>query len=182
MTATSQQLDASIDWAEMRALYCKGISLSDLSRKFGIPLGTIKARSSRENWRNTVAKVNEHVLRTATDDLTASAKSWIGRMDRVVHAGLDNITAKGIEKLNLRDLAQALDCVEKANRIARQTYGLDQQQGQTHLHLGVVVQGEQAGGMAMLHTVRPVIDVQSEPVPPSGTPSQPTTQPSQSSQ
>ena len=161
--ATEAQQDVAVDWAEMRALYCKGISLSDLARKFGINASTIRARSSREKWHNTVARVNEHVLQGVTQDLTASAKSWIGRMDKVVHAGLDNVTAKGIDKLNLKDLSMALDCIEKANRIARQTYGLDKADGQhTHIHLGLVgsSNGMQRSVLALSDNI---IDVTPEP-------------------
>lgn len=154
--ASPMQPGATVDWAEMRALYCKGISLSDLSRKFNVSHGTIKARSSREKWRNTVARVNEHVLQAATDDLSASAKHWIGRIDRLMHAGLNHVeerVQKGKE-LRTQELQQLLDCAEKANRIARSNYGLDKQESTTHLHLGVI----NAAGLQ--HRQLAVVDVE----------------------
>lgn len=159
--ATEPQPGATIDWAEMRALYCKGISLSDLSRKFGINLGTIKARSSREKWRNTVAKVNEHVLQTATDDLTVSARHWIGRIDKLMHTGLAHVeerVAKG-HTVKTSELVQLMDAAEKANRIARLNYGLDKQDGAVHVHAHLLVRDQ------MQPALRPVLDVDATVLP-----------------
>jgi uncharacterized protein YjcR len=123
--ATETQPAAAVNWSELRALYVKGVQLSDLSRQTGIPIGTIKARSSREKWATTVAKAEQQVQRIATEQLADSASRWLTRLDKVVHDSLDNLEEKGVRKLNLKDLQLALDCAEKANRVARQTYGLD---------------------------------------------------------
>jgi hypothetical protein len=118
----------SVDWAELRSLYVKGVSLSDLSKQFSISYSAIRNKSSRERWRDSVAKANTLVAQAATDHLQASVGSWITKIDKAVHAGLDNVLAKGLESMGLRELNLALDCAEKANRIARQTYGLDKQE------------------------------------------------------
>lgn len=123
--ATTPQPGASVDWSELRALYVKGLSLADIARQTGIPVGTIKARSSREKWATTVAKAEQLVQRVATEQLAESASRWLTRLDKVVHESLDNLESKSVKKLSLRDLQIALDCADKANRVARQTYGLD---------------------------------------------------------
>jgi hypothetical protein len=125
--ATTLQPVAPIDWGEMRALHVKGLSLTDLSKRFGISYSTVKSRAHREKWDATVAKANDAIVQSATRDLTASANHWIGRIDKLMHAGLDNVERKGIDNIGLRELDLALSCAEKANRIARSNYGLDKQ-------------------------------------------------------
>lgn len=123
--ATAAQPAQPVDWAHMRALFVKGLSLAELARQTGVPLGTIKARSHREKWATTVAEADRHINRLATERLAESATRWLDKIDGAVHASLDNVIGKGLGKLGLKDLQIALDCAEKANRIARQNYGLD---------------------------------------------------------
>lgn len=143
--AADLQPGAAVDWSDMRALYVKGLSLTELARRTGVPLGTIKARSSREKWATTVALAESHVNRIATEELADSAGRWVRRIDKAVHSGLDNVMRKGLDKLSLRDLQVALDCVEKANRIARPNYGLDRDQ---QARTGTLVQVNVTGGKA----------------------------------
>ena len=39
------------DWDEIRRAYLEGESQRSLSERFGIPLGTIRNRASREGWK-----------------------------------------------------------------------------------------------------------------------------------
>ena len=39
------------DWDEIRRAYLEGESQRSLSERFGIPLGTIRDRASREGWK-----------------------------------------------------------------------------------------------------------------------------------
>lgn len=128
-------------WDEIRALHVKGMSLRDISTKYGLSYTAIRSRSSREKWCNSVAVARHYVAQGATDSLMRSAGEWVGKIDRTVHAALDNVMQKGLHKLTLRDLSVALDCADKANRIARQTYGLDAD-GSTHkVQVNVAVLG-----------------------------------------
>lgn len=116
-----------VDYEEIRAKHVKGISLSDLARDYDISYSTLKSRASRENWAAIVASANSAVIQSATRDLTQSANHWITRIDKLIHASLGTVeteVAKG-NALKLRDLQVALDCAERANRIARANYGLD---------------------------------------------------------
>lgn len=127
--ATQSPQPATADWTELRALHVKGISLKELSDTYGISYTALRSRSSREKWCNTVAKARDHVLQAATDDLTASANSWISKIDKIVHQSVDNVLAQGLNHLGLKDLSLALDCAQKVNQIARQTYNLDAKAG-----------------------------------------------------
>jgi hypothetical protein len=125
--ATQGQPDAPRDWGTLRALFVKGMTLKEISDQFNIAYSTVKARSAREKWATTVARADDAIVQTVTKGLADSASRFIGRIDSAVHASLDNLERKGMNKLGLRDLQIALDCMDKANRIARSNYGLDKQ-------------------------------------------------------
>jgi len=84
------------------------------------------------------------VILDATDKLKASAATWIGKIDTLVHASLDSVMQKGVSKLTLRDLTIALDCAEKANRMARLNYGLDADHAHPKVQVNVAIAGSGA--------------------------------------
>lgn len=159
---TSARPVETVDWAELRALYCKGISLADLARDYRLNYSTVKNRAARESWSHTVAAVKEKVVQRATDDLTASATHWVRRIDKLMHTGLAHVeerVAKG-HTVKTSELVQLMDAAEKANRIARLNYGLDKQGDQhAHIHLGVLAVGSREA-----RSVGALIDVEAMPV------------------
>ena len=130
-----------VPWDEIRALHVKGMTLRDIANKYDISYGALRSRSSREKWCNSVSVARHFVAQGATDALMRSAGEWVGKIDRTVHAALDNVMQKGLHKLTLRDLSVALDCADKANRIARQTYGLDADGSSHKVQVNVAVLG-----------------------------------------
>lgn len=127
LDATNPQPAATVDWGHMRAMFVKGCSYKDIARIYGLSYSTVKSRAHRENWSHTVAEADKTVVQAATTEMQGSAVRFIGRLDSLIHKSLDSIEHKAVEKLGLRDLQIALDCMEKANRVARQNYGLDAQ-------------------------------------------------------
>lgn len=159
--ATEPQQPATIDWGAMQAMHVKGMSLKDIADEFGIPYATVRSRASREKWSHTVATANTKIVDSATRDLTSSANHWIGRIDKLVHKSLTGIERKSVDKLTLRELQTALDCAEKANRIARANYGLDKltESKPASLTVNVAITGGATASPAV--SLGQVIDVES---------------------
>jgi hypothetical protein len=162
-SATANPQPVTLDWDEIRALHVKGMSLKDLSDRYGISYTALRSRSSREKWCNTVAMARNTVTQVATEALAKSATSWISKLDTAVHAALDNVMAKGLHKLGLRDLQVALDCVEKSNRVARLNYGLDSENAsrpRVTVNLAVMARGADHADHALpAFDTTPIVDV-----------------------
>lgn len=76
---------------------------------------------------------------------------------------LGAIGARDIDKLSLRDLQTALDCAEKANRVARANYGLDTNaatSGQPRVAVQVNIAGHHAQGLVVPITTEQVLDAE----------------------
>lgn len=54
------------DWPGIAALAASGVTLEDLSRRFGIKLSTLKARSTRGGWKTAKAVVQAERVERAT--------------------------------------------------------------------------------------------------------------------
>ena len=50
---------AVIDWEAVRADYIAGMSQSQLSKKYGVPKGSINTRCTREKWVRLQKSVDE---------------------------------------------------------------------------------------------------------------------------
>ena len=134
-----------VPWDEIRALHVRGMTLRAIADKYGLSYGALRSRSSREQWNNGVKVASSHVLHVATEDLANSARNWIGKIDTLVHAAVDNVMARGMNKLSIRDLNLALECAEKANRMARVNFGLDADNGaHPRVQVNVAVLGNNA--------------------------------------
>ncbi len=169
--APNVQPSATVDWEEMRALFCKGFTYRELSDKFNIPYSTVKSRAHRDHWQHTVAKVNEHVVQATTSGLTESANHWVNRIDKLVHKSISHAEkAADNNELKIRDLQVVLDCAEKANRIARANYGLDKADANhVHLHLGVNRPDEHSSRYPSTNVIDAIVLNDAEPTPTSDT-------------
>jgi hypothetical protein len=173
--------DTPIDWDELRALHVKGISLSDLSKRYNVSYTALRSRSSREKWCNTVALARDAVTQCATDDLQASVRSWLGKIDQWGHKVLDSYMKRDPDGLNPKTLQELVSGVKVLNDTFRSNAGLDKQEsgkpasltinvntGASHaMPLGQVIDAElvseQASEPAQLADAQPADEPQAQP-------------------
>ena len=117
-------------WAEIRTAYASGIGLREIARNMNIPEGTVLAHANREGWTREIKNAKALVKRenpalavTATEAVAITMQQrgerHVERMAGVSERGVDHIeTMDGPEILN------AVDEIEKLDRVARRTYGL----------------------------------------------------------
>ena len=116
-------------WAEIRTAYASGIGLREIARNMGIPEGTVLARAKREGWTQQIQSAKALTKREDAPVVTATqavAITMQQRGERHVErmAGLSEKVVTHVEALEPDVILEKIDKVEKADRVARRTYGL----------------------------------------------------------
>jgi uncharacterized protein YjcR len=117
-------------WAEIRTAYASGIGLREIARNMGISEGTVLARAKREGWSRQIQSAKALAKREdaplAVTPVQAVAASMQQRGERHVErmAGLSEKVVTHVEALEPDVILEKIDKVEKADRVARRTFGL----------------------------------------------------------
>ena len=118
-------------WAEIRTAHASGIGLREIARNMGLPEGTVLAHAKREDWTREIQSAKALVKRedaplavTPVEAVAATlaerGQRHLKRMAGVSERGVDHIeTMDGPEILN------SVDQIEKLDKIARRTFGLN---------------------------------------------------------
>jgi hypothetical protein len=134
-------------WAEIFTAYASGIGLREIARNMNIPEGTVLARAKREGWTRGIqnakalVKREEPALAVTTVEAVAATLAERGerhleRMVGVSERGVDHIeTMGGPEILN------SVDRIEKLDKVARRTFGLNDDHSYSHFSLNVLNMG-----------------------------------------
>jgi hypothetical protein len=122
-------------WEQIKTAYASGIGLREIARKMEIPAGTVLARAKREAWSKQVNDAKALAKRddtsTAVTPFEAASASMQQRGER--HIGrMAGITERGVEHVEAMEGHQILsrvDQIEKLDKVARRTFGLDTENG-----------------------------------------------------
>lgn len=149
-----------VDWSIIRACFVAGATLEELSAKFGIPHGTLGARSAREKWMDYRP---ERVLQTRANEAAAMAGDvWADRAQRH-RESMGRITdrlAKHVETLDDTAILSKVEKLKVVDDIARRNLGLDTQSNPTlNLAVGLLA------GASDIETVRVVSDFEGNLLP-----------------
>lgn len=129
-------------WREIQTAYTGGIPLREVARKMGISAGTILSRAKRENWTQQAAiaklKVRPELARdllAPSSDITTSqavAATMRERADRYLNrmADVGERVLPHLEGLTPQELLEESDKIDRIDRVARRTFGLDKQTGE----------------------------------------------------
>jgi len=137
--AVRSRISADV-WQQVKTAYASGIGLREIARNMNIPEGTVLARAKREGWtqqiQNAKALVKRDDTATAVTPFQAASASMQQRGER--HIGrMAGITERGVEHVEAMDgggILDRIDAVEKLDKVARRTFGLDTENG----HGGIV--------------------------------------------
>jgi hypothetical protein len=122
-------------WQQVKTAYASGIGLREIARNMSIPEGTVLARAKREGWTQQIQSVKALAKRedtsTAVTPFEAVSVSMQQRGER--HIGrMAGITERGVEHVEAMDgggILDRIDAVEKLDKVARRTFGLDTENG-----------------------------------------------------
>jgi len=132
-----------VAWDIIRTQFVAGATIEELSKAHGIPFGTISARSSRESWQEMRPARKPMSKEVADRTVQNGASIWQMRADRS-REGWDKITSKVREHLEDAPPDVLLAKADKAkiyNEIERKNLGLDKEQSNTHLQVGIQLIG-----------------------------------------
>jgi hypothetical protein len=135
---------AKSTWAEIRTAYASGIGLREIARNMGIPEGTVLARAKREGWTQQIQSAKAFTKREdappAVTPVQAVAMSIRQRGERHVErmAGLSEKVVTHVKALEPDVILEKIDKVEKADRVARRTFGLENNPYGEHFTLNVL--------------------------------------------
>lgn len=117
-------------WEQARTAFASGIGLRELARNMEIPEGTMLARASRERWSQQVDSAKQLVpvqqsstitpMQSAAITMQQRGERYVGRM-----AGVAESVLPHLEAMQPSELLESVHEVEKFDRIARRTYGID---------------------------------------------------------
>jgi hypothetical protein len=122
---------ANSTWAEIRTAYASGIGLREIARNMGLPEGTVLARAKRDgltreiqNARAVVKREDSALPVTPVEAVAATlaerGQRHLKRMAGVSERGVDHI-----ETMNGSKILNSVDQIEKLDKVARRTFGLD---------------------------------------------------------
>jgi hypothetical protein len=122
---------ADATWAEIRTAHASGIGLREIARNMGIPEGTVLAHAKREGWtrdiQNAKALVKRQNPALAVSPVEAVAATLAERGQRHLKrmAGVSERGVDHIETMDGPEILNSVDQIEKLDKVARRTFGLD---------------------------------------------------------
>jgi len=118
-------------WEQIKTAYASGIGLREIARNMNIPAGTILARAKREGWTRQIqsakAVVKPEDASLAVAPVEAAAMSMQQRGERHLGrmAGVSERAVDHIEAMRGPEILSSVDQIEKLDKIARRTFGLN---------------------------------------------------------
>src|SRR5262245_6110462 len=117
-------------WEQVKTAFVSGIGLREIARNTGISPGTILSRASREGWTLEIQSekaLAKHENVSLVTPLKAVAMTMQQRGERHVErmAGVSERVVSHVELLEPGVILDQIDKVEKADRVARRTFGLN---------------------------------------------------------
>jgi hypothetical protein len=118
-------------WEQIKTAYASGIGLREIARNMDIPEGTVLARAKREGWsrqrHNAKALAKREEAANAITPFEAASATMQQRGER--HLGrMANIVEKTIPHVEAMEpgaILDRVDDVEKLDKVARRTFGLN---------------------------------------------------------
>lgn len=130
---------ADIDWEAIRADYLSGMSQSQLSKKYGVPKGSINTRCCREKWTRLQKSVDAKSTSKLIDKVsTKLANDRAGKMATMIAAndGMGRVLKRITQQLeelekapvkNLRDMSDLAKAIAMTTDTMLKLYGIPTQ-------------------------------------------------------
>ena len=119
-------------WEQIKTAYASGIGLREIARNTGIPAGTVLSRAKREGWTRGIQSAKALAKREdsapAVTAAEAVAVTMAQRGERHVErmAGVSERGVDHVETMDGHQILARVDQIEKLDKVARRTFGLDE--------------------------------------------------------
>lgn len=130
----------AVNWDAIRVAFAHGTSIPELSKRYEISEGTLKARSAREKWVDMRPETHatiatDAVLEAAKQGAKVLGKSWAERGEDYRRMVFEK-TSKLMEQATLAPPKNWKDA-EVADKMARRAAGLDNLETQVNTIIGI---------------------------------------------
>ena len=118
-------------WEQIKTAYASGVGLREIARNMGIPEGTVLAHAKREGWtreiQNAKALIKRENSALAVSPVEAVAATLAERGQRHLKrmAGVSERGVDHIETMDGPEILNSVDQIEKLDKVARRTFGLN---------------------------------------------------------
>src|SRR6266513_1342069 len=118
-------------WEQIKTAHASGIGLREIARNMGIPEGTILARAKREGWTREIqnakalAKREDAVPAVTATEAVAITMQRRGERHVERMAGFSERGVDHVETMDGPDILNSVDQIEKLDKVARRTFGLN---------------------------------------------------------
>jgi hypothetical protein len=137
-------------WEQIKTAYASGVGLREVARNMDIPAGTVLARAKREGWSKqvndakTLAKRDDTAgaitpYEAASASMQQRGERHLGRMANIVEK-----TMPHVEAMEPGAILDRVDDVEKLDKVARRTFGLNDDSSYQGFSLNVLSYGDVA--------------------------------------
>jgi hypothetical protein len=132
--AVRSRISADV-WLQVKTAYASGIGLREIARNMSIPEGTVLARANREAWTQQIQSIKALAKREDTSPAVAPFEAVSASMQqRGEHhvermAGVSERGVHHIETMDGPEILNSVNQIEKLDKVARRTFGLDTENG-----------------------------------------------------
>jgi hypothetical protein len=118
-------------WEQIKTAHASGIGLREIARNMNVPEGTVLAHAKREGWtreiQNAKALAKREDSALAATPVQAVAATMQQRGERHVErmADVSERAVDHIEAMDGPEILNSVDQIEKLDRVARRTFGLN---------------------------------------------------------
>jgi hypothetical protein len=118
-------------WEQVKTAFAAGIGLREIARSMGLSEGTVLSHANREGWTREIQSAKTLAKRKdaapSVSPVQAVAMSMQQRGERHVEriAGVSERGLDHIETMDGPEILDSVDQIEKLDKVARRTFGLN---------------------------------------------------------
>jgi hypothetical protein len=118
-------------WEQVKTAFAAGVGLREIARNMNIPAGTVLARAKRERWTKGIesakalAKHEDSSLAVTPTEAVAITMQQRGQRHVERMAGVSERGVDHIETMDGPEILNSADKIDKVDKIARRTFGLN---------------------------------------------------------
>lgn len=114
-----------VDWEQLKLLYAKGLSFSEIAKEHNLNPSAVRVYASRHGWKESVTLANQSLHQSVCLSLKDRGKVWAGKVGDIIENYLIQVDRKGHKKLGTKDLCALTNALETLDKIGRRTFELD---------------------------------------------------------
>lgn len=126
------------EWQQVKVAYAGGTGLREMARSLGVPEGTVLAKANRDGWTQEIETAKQQLqsprpecvqsgaITQSVAQSVALSMEQRGKRHAERMAGIAEKVVPHVEGMHPGEILESIHEVEKFDKMARRTYGLDE--------------------------------------------------------